>query len=453
MYMLVQCVQYPMPGASESSWKFAAAAYAICCGVSFIVVWLAWELLYSFWHRWRSDRPAIEPIYWSLPASLHLSLKSYHHFVFLAHIRLSPIGTPYAMDIVPETCYAVIQLLPGLMALLPRAAIAVVFLTSSGHHSAEPQTPLGVDDRISLRDAHFFRSDSYGQLTIYSTGVLYAFTAAVGVRAVLIMTAAIGIGIFASKRGSDIVAITPTTPRHTSDPSRRLPPQRSWYSAENELDWEWRTRTRARIQDAFELCMMRFHPRSPDSNVKPQRTAIQDKVILIDAHGFSDTTASASRSEHVLRPGSVASSGARPESGVIPDESEKTLFVPQDSENSALDSLPERRQTSTTSAVPNARSSPREKPQTEKGNQTALSARLRNVLQRDGSGHDVPHAGDYPVSALRTIDKTLSRARSTSISLLRDKLSNNLVSRARNDTMMSSDNRYARFEDGKSDDL
>ena len=122
MYILVQCIIHPARVTnSEKSWAFATAAYAVCWFVSVFIVWLGWEFGYEFWRRWclrefiiclRSltiARPAIEPIYLSLPASLHLALSNFDYFVFLTHIRLSPLGTSHASDIFPETCYALLQ--------------------------------------------------------------------------------------------------------------------------------------------------------------------------------------------------------------------------------------------------------------------------------------------------------------------------------------------------------
>lgn len=148
------------------------------------MVWLGWELGYEFWRRWRlgesfktticmkwaanviEGRPAIEPIYFSLPASLHLSLKSYDHFIFLLHIRTSPLGTQYAKDIIPETCHALIQLLPGLIPLLPRAAIAIVALISFWKPNVDVHASYGGQiDETADRDPNFFRSDHPGELT------------------------------------------------------------------------------------------------------------------------------------------------------------------------------------------------------------------------------------------------------------------------------------------------
>ncbi|WVQ80870.1 hypothetical protein IAT38_002977 [Cryptococcus sp. DSM 104549] len=280
IYTLVQCTIHPsFDSNSGKTWEFATAAYAVLWALSTFVVWLGWELGYEFWRRWRLDRPAIEPIYLSLPASLHLSLKSYNHFLFLLHIRTSPLGTPYARDIIPETCHFLLQLLPGLIPLLPRAAIAVVVLISFWKPAADVQAPYGGSvDQTAERDPNFFRSDAPGQLTGYSKGVLMAFTVYIAFRLAIVIASGIGLWMFSGRPLGGLfghrvrLPFTRPSPNPPSTPRKRRPksstqprdpnlthsPQKSWIDHENAFDWAWRERTRARVQDAFELCIVRF---------------------------------------------------------------------------------------------------------------------------------------------------------------------------------------------------
>ncbi|WVR03618.1 hypothetical protein IAU60_000610 [Kwoniella sp. DSM 27419] len=134
MCVLVQCaLRSPEQTTSTAyrAWRLALGVYIALWLVSVFAVWLGWEVGVEFWRKWRRARPAIEPIFFSAPASLHLSLLSFDHFAFLLHIRTSSWGTPYSRDIFPETAHALFQLLPGLMPLLPRAAIALVVLSTS----------------------------------------------------------------------------------------------------------------------------------------------------------------------------------------------------------------------------------------------------------------------------------------------------------------------------------
>lgn len=114
----------------------------------------------------------------------------------MLHIRTSPLGTPYARDIIPETCHALIQLLPGLMLLLPRAAIAVIVLISFWTPSADVHAPYGGHvDGTADRNPNFFRSDAPGELTDYSKGILLTFTLYVASRLLVVMASAIGLWV------------------------------------------------------------------------------------------------------------------------------------------------------------------------------------------------------------------------------------------------------------------
>ncbi len=203
-------------------------------------------------------RPAIEPIYFSLPATLHLSLLSFSHFTFLLHIRLSPHGTPNAMDVVPEACHTLIQLGPGLLPLLPRAAIAIVILTAF----RDAQT---LTNRAINRDPNFFNVDS-GQLTTYAKSVLIIFVSFIAIRIVLVVLSTVGLWVSSPQPLGGLIGSRfrvqqdrPRTPRKTTlrDPAQTRSPRKSGVSEENEFRWEWRERTRSRIQDAFELCIIR----------------------------------------------------------------------------------------------------------------------------------------------------------------------------------------------------
>jgi hypothetical protein len=207
-------------------------------------------------------RPAIEPIYTSLPASLHLSLLSYSHFTFLLHARMSSLSTPYRYDILPETAYALVQMLPGILPLLPRAGIAIVLLTTFSSPSAR---------RVD-KDERFFSPT--GSLTSYARGVIFAFVAVVGFRCLVFLVSAIVLflssarptrALFSHNKRSQQVPTTPTKQKTNNknttpvrDPALTRSPQKTWYEAETSVGWNsWRGRMRARIQDAYELCMIR----------------------------------------------------------------------------------------------------------------------------------------------------------------------------------------------------
>ncbi|KAK4686830.1 hypothetical protein P7C73_g3296, partial [Tremellales sp. Uapishka_1] len=276
IYMLAQCaIHASFETNSANLWRFATAAYAICWGISVSVVWLGWEMAYEFWRRWRLPRPAIEPIYFSLPASLYLALMSFPHYTFLLHVRLSPLSTPHRLDILAETFHAFVQLIPGLLLLLPRAALAIVLLSNFSSAQSDVQAPLGgAVDQTAKRDPQFFNPGS-GELSTYAKGVLYTFLAWVGMRLVLVIGSVIGLWLFSARPLGGLYgrgrlksqAKQPSTPRKPKssivphDPTVRRSPQKSFLN-ENDFMWEWKDRARSRIQDAFELCMIKANNKS-----------------------------------------------------------------------------------------------------------------------------------------------------------------------------------------------
>lgn len=258
MFMFAQCAKYPLhPISSSELWTFLAAAYGACWAVSVIVVWLGWEVGFQFWRRWRHSRPTVEPIYLSLYANLHLSLASFSHFCFLLHIRLSAWRTTHAIDLIPETCHFVVQLLPGLVPLVARAGIACVLLIS--HWGRHPSIDVGT----SHRDPNYFLADDPSRLTPYAKGVVLAFCSWVALRLVIVITAGIILLLLlasplsGAKTSTSMESLLTNEKRRMArDPASSHFPAKSWRD-ENELQWAWRERTRARIQDAFELCMIR----------------------------------------------------------------------------------------------------------------------------------------------------------------------------------------------------
>lgn len=262
MYTLVQISQYPAYGTNTHQvWTFATIAYALCWATSFFIVWLGWEVGYEFWRKWSPHRPAIEPIYRSLPASLHLSLWSFDHFTFLTHIRLSALGTPHAMDILPETAHLIVQTVPGYLPLAARTAIVIAVLISFW----DPEALVPGGNVVSAhRDPHFFLASSPGELAPYAKGVLLTFVVTVGVRTLLIFVSAIILWIYTLHPFGLGLAQEPGSPvTPTRDPASWNTPAKTW-KEENELQCAWRDRARARIQNAFELCIIRSTPRTPE---------------------------------------------------------------------------------------------------------------------------------------------------------------------------------------------
>lgn len=185
---------------------------------------------------------------------------SYSHFTFLVHVRLSSLSTPYRYDILPETAHAMVQMLPGILPLLPRAGIGIVLLTTFASSSGSR----------GEKDERFFSPG--GGLNSYARGVVLAFVSVVGFRFLTLLVAAVILWLSSARPTRNLFARAtnqndaPVTPRKRTtksstpprDPSTTRSPQKTWYEAETSFGWDtWRSRMRARLQDAYELCMIR----------------------------------------------------------------------------------------------------------------------------------------------------------------------------------------------------
>jgi hypothetical protein len=185
---------------------------------------------------------------------------SYSHFTFLVHVRLSSLSTPYRYDIIPETAHALVQILPGILPLLPRAGIGIVLLTTFSSTSTAR----------AEKDDKFFNPN--GGLNEYAQGVILAFVSVVGFRFLVFLISAIILWLSSARPARAFFSRparqveTPTTPIKRTlkstipprDPSTTRSPQKTWYEAETSFGWDtWRSRMRARLQDAYELCMIR----------------------------------------------------------------------------------------------------------------------------------------------------------------------------------------------------
>lgn len=137
--------------------------------------------------------------------------------------------------------------------------------------------------------------ENSNSLTAYARGVLLAFVSYTGLRLATVIGSIIGLWVTSDKPLGGLLlptraqnrATTPTTPRrHTSarDPALTKSPARSWLEEESEFAWSWKERSRSRIQDAYELCIVRprrrhldggfedtqpFSPMSPSSEKVP----------------------------------------------------------------------------------------------------------------------------------------------------------------------------------------
>lgn len=254
---------------------------------------------YSNCNADRAAQPPIEPIHTSLPASLYVALSCFPHFCFFLHTRLSMLGTRYATDLLPETAALGLQTIPSLLPILPRASIAVILYVTFYARSAG--VPLRGD-----KDEAFWASS--GRLTDYARGVVLGFMVLSAARLAVALLSGVVIFAFSKSRYDGPVASSnrlgrrttswrhrnrpsliplsrtkyeghgtadtdasphkgkselhdPSTPQRKEkhlkrDPSQTVSPSKGW-TAESDSSWGWRERGRNRLQDAYELCMLR----------------------------------------------------------------------------------------------------------------------------------------------------------------------------------------------------
>jgi hypothetical protein len=154
------------------------------------MVFILYELVYSFWRRWRVsecisrvklysrltdniERPLITPLYLSSPAFNLTSMTSYTNFSFMQYIRFSAFfgENGSVRDGIAETFWFYSQNLPTVALLLPRAGLSLALLLA--FTSASPDYVAILEAGFISRDATYFRT-SDGTLTDYARGVLIA---------------------------------------------------------------------------------------------------------------------------------------------------------------------------------------------------------------------------------------------------------------------------------------
>ncbi|KAI0065128.1 hypothetical protein BV25DRAFT_1836476 [Artomyces pyxidatus] len=278
VFILIEIAKFPNPVApgvpgSGHNWALAAAAYVACWVVWVFGVFIAWELIYSFYRRWRFRRPLMLPLYLSSPAFNFVSMTSYTNFCVMQHIRNSafPHVNPNAAlpsaegsirDALAETCYFYAQNLPTVATLLPRAGIALTVLLSFYSPEQLPGgVPLGdVDQSLSNRDGTFF-DQTTGTLSGYAKGVLIANAAWTAWRAMVLLLSWLGLWIFSGYGCAGVCG--PRTRWDEEDAERTL----SVYSekesdgAGETLPWSWKECTHLRVQEAYDFCLTLRPPR------------------------------------------------------------------------------------------------------------------------------------------------------------------------------------------------
>lgn len=257
VFIILQIARFPNPSApgvpgSGKNWALGAAAYIACWLAWITMVFVLYELVYSFWRRWRVKRPLITPLYLSSAAFNLASMTSYTNFCFMQYIRFSAFfGENGSLrDGIAETFWFYAQNLPTVALLLPRAGLSLALLLA--FTSASPDYVAMLEAGFNRRDETYF-SASDGTLTAYARGVLIANAAWTAWRVLVLLLSWIGLWIVSGQGCAGLCG-----PRYRWEEEGREKSLSNYNSDEasetDALPWSWRTCTRLRIQEAFDFC-------------------------------------------------------------------------------------------------------------------------------------------------------------------------------------------------------
>ncbi|THG95076.1 hypothetical protein EW026_g6508 [Hermanssonia centrifuga] len=264
VFILLLVAKYPNPYApgvpgSGRNWALGAAAYIACWVTQIFVVFVVYELIYSFVRRWRVKRPLMLPLYLSSPAFNLAAMTSYTNFCFLYHIRLSAFAQEHGnlRDGLAETFYYYSQNLPTVALLLPRAALSLALLLA--FWSPQAGELALADAGISPRDGTFFRASDQ-TLTNYARGVLIANAAWTAWRVLVLFLSWIGVWVFSGQGCAGICG--PRYRWEEDDVEKTVSAFADNLSDTDVLPWSWRECTLLRVVDAYEFCLTNKHPRT-----------------------------------------------------------------------------------------------------------------------------------------------------------------------------------------------
>lgn len=257
VFILLSIAKFPNPEApgvpgSGRNWALGAAAYIACWFAWITVVFVVYELVYSFIRRWRVKRPLILPIYFSSAAFNFAAMSSYVNFCFIYHIRFSAFAGEHGSlsDGLAETFYFYSQNLPTVALLMPRAALCMALLFAFS--SPDPNALALADAGINHRDGTFFRS-SDGTLTDYARGVLVANAAWTAWRILVLLISWVGLWILSGQGCAGICG-----PRYRWEEEDAEKAAAAIHDNDSDFDtlpWSWKECTILRIKDAHDFCL------------------------------------------------------------------------------------------------------------------------------------------------------------------------------------------------------
>ncbi|KAH7907435.1 hypothetical protein BJ138DRAFT_1014511 [Hygrophoropsis aurantiaca] len=258
VFIILQVSKYPNPVASGVSgsgrnWALGAAAYIACWLVWILVVFIMYEVVYSFYRRWRVKRPLITPLYLSSPGFNLASMTSYTNFCFMQYIRFSAFfGENGSLrDGIAETFWFYSQNLPTVALLLPRAGLSLALLFSFSFPDPEYVALLDAGTTAG-RDGTYFRT-SDGTLTDYARGVLIANAAWTAWRFLILFLSWIGLWVLSGQGCAGLCG--PRYRWEEEDVEKTMSVYSDAASEADALPWSWKACTRLRIQEAYDFCL------------------------------------------------------------------------------------------------------------------------------------------------------------------------------------------------------
>lgn len=258
VFIIMQIARFPNPSApgvpgSGKNWALGAAAYIACWLAWITTVFVLYELIYSFWRRWRVKRPLITPLYLSSAAFNLASMTSYTNFCFMQYIRFSAFfgENGSIRDGIAETFWFYSQNLPTVALLLPRAGLSLALLLT--FTSASPDYVAMLEAGFNRRDGTYF-SGSDGTLTAYARGVLIANAAWTAWRVLVLLLSWIGLWILSGQGCAGLCG--PRFRWEEEDREKSLSNYNGDSASEADaLLWSWKICTRLRIQEAYDFCL------------------------------------------------------------------------------------------------------------------------------------------------------------------------------------------------------
>ncbi|KAG0692175.1 hypothetical protein DFH29DRAFT_1009200 [Suillus ampliporus] len=257
VFIILQVARYPNPSApgvpgSGKNWALGAAAYIACWLAWITMVFVLYELVYSFWRRWRVKRPLVTPLYFSSSAFNLTCMTSYTNFCFMQYIRFSAFfGENGSLrDGIAETFWFYSQNLATVALLLPRAGLSLALLLA--FTPASPDYVAILEAGFNHRDGTYFRA-SDGTLTDYARGVLIANAAWTAWRVLVLLLSWIGLWILSGQGCAGLCG--PRYRWEEEDHEKSTPSHSDGASEVDALPWSWRICTRLRIQEAYDFCL------------------------------------------------------------------------------------------------------------------------------------------------------------------------------------------------------